>query len=79
MAISATESTFGRYHHGHNAWGWDAPNGLTRWPSWRAGIARYTRLFATAYKSRDPRNIGPRYSPLDPTWAETTTFFFAQM
>jgi hypothetical protein len=79
VAIAGTESTFGRYHHGHNAWGWDAPNGLTRWPSWRSGIARYVRLFATAYRSRDPKIIGPRYSPLDPTWAETTAFFFAQM
>jgi hypothetical protein len=79
VAISGTETTFGRYHKGHNAWGWDAPNGLRRWGSWEEAIDSYTRHFARGYKSRDPGLIGARYAPFSPRWPETTRLFFSRI
>ena len=77
VAISGTESSFGRFHKGYNAWGWDAPRGLTRWGSWEESIDAYTRLFATGYRNHDPRVIGPRYAPFAPNWPASTRLFFS--
>lgn len=79
VAISGTESTFGKFAVDHNAWGWDAPNGLTRWPDWPTAIDNYTRLFADGYRSRDPDVIGPRYCPDCDRWPYTTRLFFSMI
>ena len=79
VAIAGTETYFGRYHKGHNAWGWDAPNGLRRWPSWEEAIDSYTLHFARGYRSRDPLLIGARYAPFEPLWPETTRMFFSRI
>ncbi|HVE90677.1 MAG TPA: hypothetical protein VNE62_00025 [Actinomycetota bacterium] len=77
VAISGTESTYGKFHRGHNAWGWDAPNGLTRWASWPEAIDQYTKLFASKYRERDPSQIGPRYCPDCVEWPDRTRRVFA--
>lgn len=79
VAIAGTETTFGRYHKGFNAWGWDAPNGLRRWASWEDAIESYTRYFARGYRTRDPDRIGARYAPFEPTWPATTRLFFSRI
>jgi len=79
VAISGTETTFGRFHRGHNAWGWEPVDGPARWPSWEEAIESYARLFARGYKSRAPELIGPRYAPFAPTWHETTRLFFSRI
>ncbi len=79
VAISGTETSFGRYHKGHNAWGWDAPNGLRRWGSWEEAIESYTRHFAWGYRNRVPELIGARYAPFSPRWPETTRLFFSRI
>jgi hypothetical protein len=79
VAIAGTESSFGKHHRGYNAWGWDAPNGLTRWSSWQESIPEWTRLFAAAYRSGDPDVIGPRYCPDCERWPYTTRLFFSQI
>jgi hypothetical protein len=79
VAIAGTETSFGRYHKGHNAWGWDAPNGLRRWGSWEEAIESYTWHFARGYRSREPGLIGARYAPFSPTWPETTRLFFSRI
>jgi len=79
VAIAGTESTFGKFHRGHNAWGWDAPNGLTRWPDWPTAIAEYARLFTSGYRSGDPAVIGPRYCPDCERWPFTTRLFFSMV
>lgn len=79
VAIAGTETTFGRFHKGHNAWGWDAPNGLRRWASWEDAIESYTRHFARGYRTRDPKRIGARYAPFAPEWPETTRAFFSRI
>jgi hypothetical protein len=77
VAIAGTESTFGRYQLGFNAWGWDAPHGLTRWSSWDESIDAYARAFANGYRSRDPAVIGPRYCDRCPSWPASTRLFFS--
>lgn len=79
VAIAGTETTFGRYHKGHNAWGWDAPNGLRRWASWEEAIESYTRHFSRGYRTRDPDRIGARYAPFAPEWPATTRLFFSRI
>jgi len=79
VAIAGTETTFGRYHKGYNAWGWDAPNGLRRWASWEEAIESYTRHFARGYRTRDPDHIGARYAPFAPEWPATTRLFFSRI
>ena len=79
IAIAGTETTFGRYHKGYNAWGWDAPNGLRRWTSWEEAIESYTRHFARGYRTRDPDSIGARYAPFAPMWPATTRLFFSRI
>lgn len=79
VAIAGTETTFGRYHKGFNAWGWDAPNGLRRWSSWEEAIESYTRHFANGYRTRDPVHIGARYAPFEPAWPATTRLFFSRI
>lgn len=79
VAIAGTETTFGRYHKGYNAWGWDAPNGLRRWASWEEAIESYTRHFARGYRTRDPDRIGARYAPFAPEWPATTRLFFSRI
>ena len=79
VAIAGTETTFGRYHKGFNAWGWDAPNGLRRWASWEDAIESYTRHFANGYRTRDPDRIGARYAPFAPEWPATTRLFFSRI
>lgn len=77
VAIAGTESSFGKFQKGHNAWGWDAPRGLTRWMSWEESIDGYTGLFATGYRNHDPRIVGPRYCPDCPSWPVVTRYFFS--
>jgi hypothetical protein len=79
VAIAGTETEFGRYQKGYNAWGWDAPHGLRRWASWEEAIDGYTRHFARGYRSRDPLLIGARYAPFAPHWPETTRLFFSRI
>ena len=79
VAIAGTETTFGRFHKGFNAWGWDAPNGLRRWASWEEAIENYTRHFSRGYRTRDPDRIGARYAPFAPEWPATTRFFFSRI
>lgn len=79
VAIAGTESSFGKHHEGYNAWGWDAPNGLTRWSSWEESIPAWTGLFADGYRSGDPDVIGPRYCPDCETWPYRTRLFFAMV
>ncbi|APR77360.1 Hypothetical protein A7982_02707 [Minicystis rosea] len=79
VAIAGTETTFGRYHKGYNAWGWDAPNGLRRWSSWEEAIESYTRHFSRGYRTRDPDHIGARYAPFAPEWPATTRLFFSRI
>lgn len=79
VAIAGTETTFGRYHKGYNAWGWDAPNGLRRWASWEEAIEGYTRYFSRGYLTRDPDHIGARYAPFAPEWPATTRLFFSRI
>lgn len=79
VAIAGTESSFGKHHTGYNAWGWDAPNGLTRWTSWEASIPDWTRRFADGYRSRDPAVVGPRYCPDCEAWPYRTRLFFSRI
>ena len=79
VAIAGTETTFGRYHKGYNAWGWDAPHGLRRWTSWEEAIESYTRHFSRGYRTRDPDHIGARYAPFAPEWPATTRLFFSRI
>jgi len=79
VAIAGTETTFGRYHKGYNAWGWDAPNGLRRWSSWEEAIEEYTRYFSRGYRVRTPDRVGARYAPFAPEWPATTKLFFSRI